>query len=590
MLISHITTPKPSLELALLCFSIVRSYEPGWVSCTLTELIPEGGPSPENLSRLKLRLQPLFQEILEKIRKRGRPKREGNQSEDALLKALLSVATATLSEMKVKKSSIKRNLTSAYERLKSTHGVSLRDFCSTMGLKERTFRSWRKSPPPIQLSLFDPPEVKKKSDKNLGRFSPDITAPGLQLMGDTTDWELFGIPLKIMANMDPGERQRKLWESFKVDIKESSEAIIKNIGEIGHEGKQLITDQGTPYLAELADREYERMGLEHEPQKEGTPTEKAPLERSFRKVKDALAPITRISNVIAGIIPSLKDSRLAISVGRLLIAIFLKIYLEGRSHINHPLEGKSPEIVRAVVEDQRERARAEGRSKRLLLKAIHREFFMDGSEDGFVRAFRNHALEDIKEAERRLRDKACRCIAKRCDRYFGGILRNVSDQARVKRRALREEKIKSEEQSRKEQERDAKRKFLEDNPPEAIQHGLDMLALLWSPKEGEVFLGGVGPGPYYLRHSFSRIKELTPLSAIDEINAGLKVWEGRRTDLEPAITEGVKKVFNRLLAEFEPFPQPTTKDLTRIILGEKIQPPVEKQEIRRSQPEPHLRI
>lgn len=589
MLISHITTPKPSLELALLCFSIVKSYNPAWVSDTLTGLIPEGGPSLENLSRLKLRLQPMIQETLEKAKKRGRPKREGNQSEDALLKALLSVAAATLSEMKVKKSSIKRNLTSAYERLKSTHGVSLKCFCSSLGLKERTFRSWRKSPPPIQLSLFDPPDVKKKKDKNLGRFSPEITAPGLQLMGDTTDWELFGIPLKVMAAMDPGERQRKLWESFKVDIKESSEAIIENIRGVDHDVLQLITDQGTPYLAELADREYERMGLEHEPQKEGTPTEKAPLERSFRKVKDALAPLARISNVISGMVPSLKDSRLAISIGRLLIAIFLKIYLEGRSHLNHPLEGKNPEVVRAIVEEQREKARAEGRSKRLLLKAIHREFFMDVSELVFVRAFRNHALEDIKEAERRLRDKACRCVAKRCDRYFGGIIRNVADQGRVKRRTLREEKIKRSEERRKEQERDAKRTFLEDHPPEAIQHGLDLLALLWNPEAGEVIYVGVGPGRYYLRNAFLKIKDITPLSALDEINTGLRVWEGRRADLEPQIVEGVKKVFKKILMECAPFPQATTKDLTRIMIRERIQPPVEKQEIRRSQPEPHLR-
>src|SRR3990172_5454302 len=101
------------------------------------------------------------------------------------------------------------------------------------------------------------------------------------------------------------------------------------------------------------------MGMEKEPKKEGAPTEKAPLERSFRTVKEALQPISRITNKLSEVIPALKNSRLATSMGKLLIALFLKVYLEGRAQLAHPLEGKDPKVIEAIIADQRERARAE---------------------------------------------------------------------------------------------------------------------------------------------------------------------------------------------------------------------------------------
>ena len=46
-------------------------------------------------------------------------------------------------------------------------------------------------------------------------------------MGDTTDWEVLGVPLKIVATQDPGNRQNNLWESFAVDIAENADLIIR---------------------------------------------------------------------------------------------------------------------------------------------------------------------------------------------------------------------------------------------------------------------------------------------------------------------------------------------------------------------------
>jgi hypothetical protein len=50
-----------------------------------------------------------------------------------------------------------------------------------------------------------------------------------------------------------------------------------------------------------------------------------------------------------------------------------------------------------------------------------------------VRAHRRHNLEDIKAAERALRDRACRCHTRCCDRYFARILRNVAERGRSRR-------------------------------------------------------------------------------------------------------------------------------------------------------------
>ena len=589
MLLSHTSTLKPTLSLAQVSLAILRACKPEWVAGTLSDLLP--GVSLEWLSRLKARLQPQFEELVEEATRRGRPKKpEDPSGEIEKLTALLQVAAATISEIGVRKSRPKRNLLAAWERLKKKYGMSLREFCASLGLKERTFRHWRAHPPDPQLSLFEPPQENKPKAKNEGRFSLDLTAPGVQLMADTSDWDLFGVPLKIMASMDPGLRKRDLWKAFDVKIEESSQAIVKTLSGLDLEGLQILTDQGTPYLSDLAKEEYERMGIEHEPQKEGAPTEKAPLERSFRTVKEALQPITRLTNKLSEMIPALKNSRLAASLGKLLIVLFLKVYLEGRAHLAHPLEGKDPQVLEAIVEDQRERARAEDRSKRLLLQAIHSEYAMEGSRDAFVRNLRGHALEDIQEAERRLRPKACRCVVRKCARYFAGILRNVAEDGRARRKRLRAERIKRGEEKKKVETVMAQRAFLQEHPLEAISKGLDLQALWWDPVKGEMVLGkNWGPAHGYLKLAFKKIQEENPLGAADEIQAAFKVWEERRKDLDPDVVQEVGRVFVRVVSE-SPFPQPTIKDLTRAILGERIHPPARKTSTRRPHPGPDLRI
>jgi len=72
-------------------------------------------------------------------------------------------------------------------------------------------------------------------------------------------------------------------------------------------GMQLITDQGTPYLAEAAKQAYDAIGVEHAPQREGSPTEKATVERGFGTIKNALAPLFEVLNRAAAAVPSLQQ-------------------------------------------------------------------------------------------------------------------------------------------------------------------------------------------------------------------------------------------------------------------------------------------
>jgi len=51
-------------------------------------------------------------------------------------------------------------------------------------------------------------------------------------------------------------------------------------------------------------------------------------------------------------------------------------------------------VLRAIVEQQRDLARAEDRSVRLFLDTVHAEYAMPCSRAAFVDAFRRYPLED----------------------------------------------------------------------------------------------------------------------------------------------------------------------------------------------------
>lgn len=224
-----------------------------------------------------------------------------------MLEALLAVATRllALSSVPVRRRAVQDELVCAFDRVHRDHGVTAREFCAALALSERTFRSWQdrpaKPPPPPPKPPSPPP-----NDRNTGRFALEATAPDTQLGGDTTDLCVLGIDLKLVGVQDIGDRERCLYDAFVVDVRESSELIAGAVADAtaGREGLQFITDQGTPYLAEAARQAYDAISVEHAPQREGTPTEKATVERGFGTVKNALAPVFDVLNRIVAAAPA----------------------------------------------------------------------------------------------------------------------------------------------------------------------------------------------------------------------------------------------------------------------------------------------
>jgi transposase InsO family protein len=255
-----------------------------------------------------------------------------------------------------------------------------------------------------------------------------VVPPGVELTLDTTDLDLFDIPLKLIAAQDPGRRDEELYEAFHLDVPEDAHRVAAVVdAATRHRSFALaVTDQGTPYCAHEAKQAYEARGLEHAPTKEAAPTQKAPLERSFRTLKSLLAPLAAATSMLAAQLPSLRSEDLAKTVGRYLVALAVDAYRVGAA--SRATQAAAPldrAAVHAAAEAWVQRRRAEHGSRKLFLARIHEEYRMDGARDDFVRAFRRHELEDIEEAERRLRAAACRCHARVCDRYFAGILSNV---------------------------------------------------------------------------------------------------------------------------------------------------------------------
>src|SRR5579872_2272219 len=71
---SQATPPTPSIPLllALVCASIVAEHDPSWLARPVAQLIPEGGPRADRVSRLKARLRGVFLDVVEGATRRGR--------------------------------------------------------------------------------------------------------------------------------------------------------------------------------------------------------------------------------------------------------------------------------------------------------------------------------------------------------------------------------------------------------------------------------------------------------------------------------------------------------------------------------------
>ena len=335
----HAVTPKPSHLLAVVSLAVVHRLHPEWVAVSLADAAAKQDLSAQRLSRLCSRAIVLFETVVGTLTRRGRPKRTERDSDAELtqVRALLQVATSILRALPLRGNKIRALLVGAWLRLQQGHSpVTCRQFCATLGVSERAFRRWRNDTAirPDDDELIKPKRnnpTPKPRPLRRGRFDFDVTLPGTQFAADTTDLNVFGVKLKLIASQDVGGRDNDLLEDVIVDDRESAahvEQVLKQ-SLAGLEGAQAITDQGTPYLAEVTRKLLEDIQVDHAPQREGDPLGKATIERAFGTVKTIAAPLFELTSRLADKCPSLREPGFAKAFAQLMLTFLLRAYQAG---------------------------------------------------------------------------------------------------------------------------------------------------------------------------------------------------------------------------------------------------------------------
>jgi hypothetical protein len=556
--------------LALLCAALVQSYDRSWLSAPVAEFARREGVAPPRLSELKRRLLAAFEALLAASRRRGRrprPADQGGQGDQVrVLEALLAVAADLLGRLPIRRRAVQERVVAAARRLQRDYGLSQKSFCQLLGIPERTLRYWirraRSRPQTPEPITAPPPKPPRRRDRNRGRFRFEVTLPGVQAMADTTLFTLFGVPLRMIALQDPGERYKTLLSAARCEIEETAHNVAALVRDTlkNMPGIQLLTDQGTPYMAAEAGDGYDSIDVEHRPQKEGTPTEKSTLERAFRTIKGAAAQLLEVTNKLAREIPALAQPGMARPLAQLLVDALLTVYHDSRRGLEHPLAGADPESLRDLIADQRQRAHAEIRSVRLFLTELHQSYNMPGSVQQFIRAHRHHAFEDLKEAERRLRGRACRCIARACDRYFAGIISRVAEEGRSRRAGERARRKRSREERKIIEEIEALTALRRADPCRWLSSALDLLLQSWLPEKRQLLFGGIGIGLADARGAMRALADTLAHTWKDQTEAVWGEWAARNPDTDPEAIAQLRAVFVRTQAQVaneHPPPSPT---------------------------------
>lgn len=556
------TTEKssPSLDalVALVALTIVRAYKREWVSAPVSQRATAVGLSRYRVSRIT---QVVYGAIVELVRdaiRRGRPRSAPPTREprttaaDALLEVVADVRDAQGTPKRV----IQDRLVQAQARVKREEGITQKQFCSRLKISPRTFRSWAtRGPAPIPPPPAPAPS-KPQGDPNRGLFDLEEFPPGVQVAADTTSWELFNIPLKVIAVHDPGNRDRQLWNAFDLDVTEDAGRIVEVVAAAVKDrpGLQLVTDQGRPYCAAEARAGYERHAVEHAPAKEGAPTRKATLERSFKTIKSLLAPLVTLTGKLADECAALRNASLARILGKYVVALALdahRLGLESSLATTRTIDIDAWEQRAAKLRDD---AINQNDSRRIELERLHDEYRMPGSRESFVNAYRRHALQDIQEAERCMRQWTSRCECgkgiRRPDLYFAAILRKVAEEGRQRRAHHRRVEEEARRCRREIEEFERTVAALDACPGALVEQGLEFLAIQWLPGRGELLLGGRGPGLGSLRRGMRLLYDrLGATAASDTAEVAWTAWEARAPGLAPALRSAVRRLFERTLAE-----------------------------------------
>ena len=379
---------------------------------------------------------------------------------------------------------------------------------------------------PAAVAPQTPPRTPRKRPPRRPRFGFDVTLPDTQLAGDTTDLKTFDVPLKLIAAQDIGGRDQNLLDSIIVEDHECAELVVRVLTEAidGRPGIQVITDQGTPYMAEATQQALDELEAEHAPQKEGDPLGKATVERAFGTVKTLARPLLKITNRIAQAFPALRCTDLAKAATKLVLTALLKAYQAGARAAHRAAKEHSTvdaEKLAALAEQSRQKARADERSRRLLLTHVHRAYDIKQPLNKFVHMMRPFSLPILQQAKQAMATQSHRTDITNWSLYFRGIARNVKkiyDQLQARKNASQQTFERIEQKNR---ERKTQHAAFEADPASWLMAALRLIAAQWIPDSGHLLAGGTGLGTKYLKDAIASLTKLHGHAAAVDIARGV---------------------------------------------------------------------
>jgi hypothetical protein len=483
--------------------SIVAALRPEWLKVSVNRAARASGVDPAYVSRLARRFRAAAEKLLARLTRRGRKPTRPSAAAAAELrkaKALLVLATAAL---RSRGKDLRALVTGAFDRLEADLGISATELCAALALSERTFRAWRAAPPAATPDATAPAPTPPKRSRSprRPRFHFDVMLGGVQFGADTTAVRVFGVDLKLVGVQDIGGRDSALLDAVVVDTTESAAHVKAAFAAAlaACPGAQMVTDQGTPYMAEATVDVLRDLDVEHAPQKEGDPCGKSTVERSFKSLKDVLAPLLDLSNFLADRFAPLRDHAIAVPFTRLVTGVVLRAYQAGARAARRTDDARGGAVtedtlVRAAAR-AREDARATDRSARLWLGDLHAQLRFPGSAHAFVDQFRRFPLTALKDAERALRQRLLlKDDVRDLWRYFAVLARSAKD-AFFRDRDARAGAADLAARARSGAARvDAERSVFRDDPVRWLHAAFDLLAQHWLPETRELLFGGVGPG------------------------------------------------------------------------------------------------
>jgi hypothetical protein len=362
--------------------------------------------------------------------------------------------------------------------------------------------------------------------------------PNTQLGADTTDLSAFGVPLKLVGVQDIGGRDERLFDSVVIDTSESAGHVVHALRAVLRDcpGLQVVTDQGTPYMAQETRAELDSFQAEHAPQKEGDPTGKSTVEKGFDSLKRIAEPLLTLSGRLAESLPALRSPDLAIPFARLVVGTVLRAYQAGARATRRAFDvrGSVSEdtLVRAAAR-AREAARADDRSARLLLAHLHGIFLFSTSCRAFVDRFRRYPLDVLRAAEAALRKRLLINGApdvRSVDRYFAALIRSAFAEHRARRAARETDRVLDGELRRRENEIRHTRRAHHADPVRWLRDALDLLAMQWLPQERALLFDGDGLGLAWARGALAVLLDRFGAGAFDIVTGVLDDFGRSRRD------------------------------------------------------------